>query len=80
MGRPAIADQSGNLYGAAAGGGFNNGGVVFELAHPGSWTYNLLYSFSNDSTPTGTLASTAPGTCTAQRSAAVPMAMAQRTN
>jgi uncharacterized repeat protein (TIGR03803 family) len=50
-----IADQSGNLYGATAGGGFNNGGVVFELAHPGSWTYNLLYSFPNDSTPAGTL-------------------------
>jgi uncharacterized repeat protein (TIGR03803 family) len=50
-----IADQSGNLYGATAGGGINNGGVVFELAHLGSWTYNLLYSFPNDSTPAGTL-------------------------
>lgn len=50
-----IADQSGNLYGATAGGGANNGGVVFELAHPGSWTYNLLYSFPYNTSPAGTL-------------------------
>ena len=50
-----IADQSGNLYGATAGGGANNGGVVFELSQPGSWTYNLLYSFPANSYPEGTL-------------------------
>ncbi|MGA7458914.1 MAG: choice-of-anchor tandem repeat GloVer-containing protein [Candidatus Korobacteraceae bacterium] len=46
-----IADPSGNLYGSAGSGGANDVGVIFELAHPGSWTYNLLYSFSNLSYP-----------------------------
>ena len=50
-----IADQSGNLYGAAIVGGVNNGGVIFELSHPGSWTYNILYSFARGSSPQGSL-------------------------
>lgn len=52
-----ITDQSGNLYGVTTGGGANNGGVVYELSQPGSWTYNLLYgSFPDNSAPAGTLA------------------------
>ncbi|MFZ0313832.1 MAG: choice-of-anchor tandem repeat GloVer-containing protein [Candidatus Korobacteraceae bacterium] len=50
-----IADHSGNLYGTAGSGGANNGGVVFEMSQPGSWTYNLLYSFPADYYPAGTL-------------------------
>ena len=42
-----IFDQSGNLYGAADNGGSGGGGTVFELTPSGgSWTYNLLYSFT----------------------------------
>ncbi|MGO9520055.1 MAG: choice-of-anchor tandem repeat GloVer-containing protein, partial [Candidatus Korobacteraceae bacterium] len=45
-----IFDQSGNLYGATSAGGSGNGGTVFELtASKGSWTFNLLYSFSGAS-------------------------------
>jgi uncharacterized repeat protein (TIGR03803 family) len=44
-----IADQSGNLYGTARGGGQGGGGVVFELTPPsvagGRWTETVLYSF-----------------------------------
>ncbi|MGA2370464.1 MAG: choice-of-anchor tandem repeat GloVer-containing protein [Candidatus Korobacteraceae bacterium] len=43
-----ISDQEGNLYGTTIAGGATNGGTVFELSNPGSWTYNLLYSFSDD--------------------------------
>jgi uncharacterized repeat protein (TIGR03803 family) len=50
-----IADEFGNLYGAAEGGGANNGGTVFELSQPGSWTYDLLYSFPRNSGASGTL-------------------------
>jgi uncharacterized repeat protein (TIGR03803 family) len=42
-----ILDAAGNIYGTTpAGGGPNNGGVVFEMT-PGSkgWTYNVLYRF-----------------------------------
>jgi len=57
-----IADLSGNLYGVASEGGANNGGAVFELSQPGSWAYNLLYSFpSSYSIAQGTLVFDGPG-------------------
>jgi len=40
-----IMDSSGNLYGAATGGGASNVGTVFELAH-GSGTITTLASFN----------------------------------
>jgi uncharacterized repeat protein (TIGR03803 family) len=44
-----IADQAGNLYGTARGGGQEGGGVVFELTPPsaagGRWIETALYSF-----------------------------------
>jgi len=43
-------DGGGNLYGAASGGGPDNGaGTVFELAPgpSGLWTYEVLHSFSD---------------------------------
>src|SRR5579863_5544026 len=44
-----IADQAGNLYGTARGGGQQGGGVVFELTPPsaagGRWIQTVLYSF-----------------------------------
>ncbi len=44
-----IADQAGNLYGTARGGGQGGGGVVFELTPPsaagGRWIQTVLYSF-----------------------------------
>lgn len=41
-----IIDTSGNLYGAAANGGHNNSGVIYELVKSGgSWTYKVLYTF-----------------------------------
>jgi uncharacterized repeat protein (TIGR03803 family) len=43
-------DESGNLYGAAGGGGPNNAwGTVFQLApsRAGKWNYNLLHDFSD---------------------------------
>ena len=43
---PLIADQAGNLYGVTAIGGSFNAGTLFELAQPGSWTFQSLYSFS----------------------------------
>jgi len=49
-GRPTglIFDQSGNLYGGASSGGANDDGAVFELTPSGqSWSYSVLYSFSN---------------------------------
>ena len=50
-----IADASGNLYGVTETGGADTSGVVFELSHPGNWTFNLLYSFPYGSPPAGTL-------------------------
>jgi len=41
-----VFDSSGNLYGAAAEGGANNGGTIFELTASTGWTFNLLYSLS----------------------------------
>jgi uncharacterized repeat protein (TIGR03803 family) len=40
-----IFDQSGNLYGAATGGGTGSGGTVFELTPSnGIWSFTVLYS------------------------------------
>jgi uncharacterized repeat protein (TIGR03803 family) len=40
-------DPAGNLYGATSVGGASNGGTAFELTpSSGSWTFNLLYSFT----------------------------------
>jgi len=43
-----IFDQTGNLYGAADGGGDYGGGTIFKLTpNPdGSWTQSVLHSFS----------------------------------
>src|SRR5271157_2874864 len=42
-----LIDQSGNLYGSSSDGGTGGGGTVFELTPSGgSWTYNLIYSFT----------------------------------
>jgi len=59
-----VADQSGNLYGAAAIGGATGGGTVFELS-PGEtgWTFNLIYTFPHaDCGPQSSLAIDAAGT------------------
>jgi hypothetical protein len=46
-----VFDKSGNLYGTASRGGSGAGGTIFELNPPatsgGTWTYNVLYSFSS---------------------------------
>jgi uncharacterized repeat protein (TIGR03803 family) len=45
-----VLDQAGNLYGATSTGGTGLGGTAFELEpSSGSWTFNLLYSFSGAS-------------------------------
>ena len=41
-----IFDQAGNLYGASAAGGQNDGGTIFELTASNGWAFNLLYSLS----------------------------------
>jgi uncharacterized repeat protein (TIGR03803 family) len=42
-----IKDSSGNLYGTTQGGGSLNAGTVFELVNSsGSYTENVLYSFT----------------------------------
>lgn len=51
-----IEDSSGNLFAAAAaGGGVEDGGTVFELTPvaPGSWVSSILFRFSQDNTATG---------------------------
>lgn len=49
-----VADQAGNLYGTAAGGGTTNSGFVFKLSAPatkgGAWSETVLYSFLGGST------------------------------
>jgi uncharacterized repeat protein (TIGR03803 family) len=43
-----VVGIDGNLYGAAAGGAYNNG-VVFQLVPSGgSWTENVIYSFTGE--------------------------------
>jgi uncharacterized repeat protein (TIGR03803 family) len=40
-----IVDPSGNLYGAATGGGTGAGGTIFELSPSnGAWTFTVLYN------------------------------------
>jgi uncharacterized repeat protein (TIGR03803 family) len=43
-----IFDTAGNMYGTTRSGGANDAGTIFELVSDsgGSWTENLLYSFS----------------------------------
>ena len=47
-----VADPSGNLYGLTTTGGAHNSGTVFELTQPGTWNFQLLYSFSGSTTGT----------------------------
>jgi uncharacterized repeat protein (TIGR03803 family) len=57
-----IFDQKGNLYGATVGY-FSGGGTVFELRpNPdGSWKFKLLYSFTGNGGPNGSLTMDAAG-------------------
>jgi len=42
-------DQSGNVYGTAGGGGFNDNGVIYELTPSGGgWTQTVLYTPQGD--------------------------------
>jgi uncharacterized repeat protein (TIGR03803 family) len=42
-----ILDSAGNLYGSTTCGGPGGGGVIFELTpFNGSWTFNVLHSFT----------------------------------
>jgi len=42
-----ILDSAGNLYGAAQGGGPNNGGTVFEMMPSGGgWNFTVLYALT----------------------------------
>lgn len=42
-----VFDTAGNLYGATSSGGTNSGGTAYELMpSSGSWTFDLLYSFT----------------------------------
>lgn len=55
-----LVDAAGNLYGAAAEGGANGRGVIFELSPSsgGGWSYNVIYTFlgvAGDGGPTGSL-------------------------
>ncbi len=44
-----ILDATGNLYGTTQGGGPNNGGTVFTIAHSAEgWTESILGSFPNE--------------------------------
>lgn len=47
-----IFDAKGNLYGAAAAGGLNDGGVIYKMIPPattgGAWTYKTLYAFGSN--------------------------------
>jgi len=58
-----VMDGQGNLYGAAAHGGpGGNSGGIFELTPSnGSWTFNLLYTFSSGSGPVNNLTLDAAG-------------------
>ena len=45
-----VADPAGNLYGST-GGDYTYGSRVFELAQPGTWTYQILWNFPGWTTP-----------------------------
>jgi uncharacterized repeat protein (TIGR03803 family) len=48
--RDLMFDSSGNLYGATHCDGANSAGTIYELTPSnGSWTYNLLYTFTGGS-------------------------------
>jgi uncharacterized repeat protein (TIGR03803 family) len=40
-----VFDQSGNIYGTAASGGFYGGGVVYELVADSDWMFSILHNF-----------------------------------
>ena len=43
---PVIFDEVGNIYGTTFGGGFNNGGTVFQLVPAESgWTQSTIHTF-----------------------------------
>ena len=47
MRTPSVFDHSGNIYGTTSNGGAHGYGVVFELTHSGgTWTENVLWSFT----------------------------------
>ncbi len=55
-----IVDQSGNVYGTTSGGGTGGGGTVFMLSS-GTWTFNVLYSFTGNGGPGAPLTMDAAG-------------------
>jgi uncharacterized repeat protein (TIGR03803 family) len=72
-----ILDSAGNFYGSTMVGGDNNFGEVFELKPGKTWTIQLLYSFTGESTdefpnpglifgPGGSLYGTTPGSYNSQ--------------
>ena len=57
-----IFDASGNLYGSTSSGGAGGGGTVFELIRSGgSFTFNLLFSFTGTGGPGANLTRDAAG-------------------
>jgi uncharacterized repeat protein (TIGR03803 family) len=57
-----IFDASGNLYGSTSSGGAGGGGTVFELIRSGgSFTFNLLFSFTGTGGPGANLIMDAAG-------------------
>jgi uncharacterized repeat protein (TIGR03803 family) len=60
-----VFDKSGNLYGAAAQGGVEGNGAIFELTHSSSgWTEQVIYSFTaaaDGELPSGNLVIDAAG-------------------
>jgi uncharacterized repeat protein (TIGR03803 family) len=58
-----VLDGDGNIYGTTQVGGSFNGGTIFELSPSvgGGYTETVLYSFPEDSVPSGALARDATG-------------------
>jgi uncharacterized repeat protein (TIGR03803 family) len=57
-----IMDASGNLFGSTSSGGAGGGGTVFELIRSGgSFTFNLLFSFTGSGGPAANLTMDAAG-------------------
>jgi len=51
-----VLDSSGNIYGAAHGGGVNGGGTVYEFSHGGMQVLHAFPAFSGDGiTPLGVI-------------------------